>query len=646
MYIYKCRGSVVGVHLGILGPVTLEADDGAPVPIGPPQRRAVFALLAANAGRPTLSQQLLEGVWAGHPPPTAAKNLHVHACQLRKLVGDRLSSCRGGYRFDPADGDVVDALAFVRGVRRAREAADRTEAVREYRAALAFWRGEAMADVVAAGMLAAPARLLDRQRAEAIEEWVDAELLGGDPATLVAPLTELADRFPFEERLREALMIALDRQGHSAAALAVYDDLADLLTARLGTLPGERVRTAAATIRRRRASGPPPAGARAPSARMATEGPPIPLLADLTPALGAGPVESLALAPVRQLPPDLADFVDRQGVLEVLAAARSAGAAPTVVCVAGPAGAGKTALAVHVAHRLRVRFPDTQLYAALRASTAGPVNAATAIGRLLRALGVPAERVPADPDEATALYRSLVADRGVLVVVDDAATEGQVRPLVPAGEGSLALVTTRRRLAGLSGAHIVEVDALSAGEADRLLRRVAGDERVDADRAAAAELLERCGRLALAVRAAGARLATRPTWRITDLVALLDRDGPAGLRVGDIDVGRELAAAQAALRAGDRRLLRRLAHDRRSEFGLAEAAALVGGDPVRVQQGLDRLADAFMLRPAADPPAGPRYRLPTLVRTVAVAARQPGRGPLPRPAAAGSPAARSAPVLP
>jgi transcriptional regulator with XRE-family HTH domain len=282
-----------------------------------------------------------------------------------------------------------------------------------------------------------------------------------------------------------------------------------------------------------------------------------------------------------QLPTDLADFTGRAEqvalVQEVLADARPAGTPTAVVvsAVAGKAGVGKTALAVHVAHRLRPRFPDGQLYVDLRGAEPQPLDPAEVLSRFLRALGVDGAAIPADIEERTALYRARLADRRVLVVLDDAVDEAQVRRLLPGTAGCGVLATSRARLSSLEGARLVDLDVLTPGQAVELLGRIAGAARVAAEPEAAAAIVGYCGRLPLAVRIAGAKLVGRPHWSLDRLAALLadERGRLDQLAAGDLEVRASVALSYQALTGEQQRTFRLL--------GLLEAPDFARGWPPR-----------------------------------------------------------------
>jgi tetratricopeptide (TPR) repeat protein/transcriptional regulator with XRE-family HTH domain len=364
----------------------------------------------------------------------------------------------------------------------------------------------------------------------------------------------------------------------------------------------------------------PSAGARAPSTAAR---PP-----DETAPLMRGPVVP------RQLPPDIADFVGRAGLVAAFPGwlARGPGRAPgnaaeggavAVCAISGKAGAGKSALAVHLAHRHAADFPDGQLYASLRGGDAkggSPLDPGEVLGRFLRATGVDGSGVPSGLDERAALYRSRLAGKRMLVVLDDAADEAQVRPLLPGGAGCAVLLTSRARLPGVAGARLIHLDVLDTGSALDLLGRIAGGARLAAEPDAASAIVTACGRLPLAVRVAGARLAGRPHWPLRRMAAALadERDRLDALAHGDLDVRASLSLSYRELGPDQRRLFRLLGLQDIAEVPAWLAGRLLDCPTDRAEALLDELADAQLVDAAGPDAAGQvRYRLHDLTRAYA-----------------------------
>ena len=557
----------------LLGP--LEVWDGAAwIPIPSARQRTVLAVLLTEAGRVVPSDRLVDEVWGARPPRTAANAVQGYVMRLRRLIGDgSLVTAGRGYRLVVAAGDL-DSTVFDRLTAAGRRhLAERrvAEGAARLAEALALWRGPAFADVPACPAVATAAESLALARLSAVEDRVDAELALGRHAALVDELYHLVGEAPLRERLLAALMLALSRCGRRGEALAAYRTGCQVLLDELGVHPGARLRELAHEIRDED---------------------------------GAVPA---------QLPADVAGFTGRASHLAALDRCVPAGPHLTVVALTGPAGAGKTALAVHWAHRARHRFPDGQLYVNLRGHR--PVEV---LAGFLLALGVPAEQVPADEDRAAAEFRSRLADTRTLVVLDNAEDVDQVRPLLPGSAGCLVLVTGRDRLLGLvavDGAVPLPVDVLTGAEALALLTRLVGD-RVSAEPRAATELVRLCGGLPLALRVVAADLSAHPRRPLAGQVARL-RTGDR-LRVlevaGDRRAGLRAALdhSYAAQRAPARRLFRLLGLVPGPDATAADAAALAGVAVGHAVELLDRLAAANLVGVA-----GSRYSMHDLVRRYA-----------------------------
>ena len=573
----------------VLGPLEVRAD-GRLLDLDGVARQRVLAALLLNANRTVDLPALVRAVWDGDPPATAERQVRNRISVLRGLLtrhGGLIDTDRAGYRLRVRPGEL-DAAVFDDLVARGRAAADPVP----LRQALALWRGPVL-DGLAGTALAAEAAALTERRLVAWEECLELELAAGRHAGLVPELRDLVDRHPTRERLVEQLMVALHRSGRRDGSVAAYRALADRLAEELGIDPSPRLREAYRAV----LGAEPPAGA------------------PVTPA---------------QLPSDVFRFTGRIDDLDRLDRFLSDGQQSNAViisAIAGTAGAGKTALAVHWAHRVRDKFPDGQLFVNLRGfAPTPPVRPIDALAGFLRALGVPANRVPAGVHEAAALYRDLLSDRRVLVVLDNASGAEQVRPLLPGGAGSLALVTSRDALAGLgAGACRISLDVLAPEEAELLLARVLGADRVAAEPHAAADFARLCAYLPLALRIAAANLSEGER---------LDRYAErlrGGDRLAALAVeGDELAAVRAAfdlsyaaLPAPLRRLFRLLGLVPGPDVTADAAAALVDGTVADARAHLRRLAAAHLIEPH-----GPgRYAFHDLLRLYAgeLVAAEPDR---------------------
>ncbi|MDG4756652.1 BTAD domain-containing putative transcriptional regulator [Micromonospora sp. WMMD710] len=469
-----------GVRVRLLGPVEVVVTD-TPQAVNGLRRKAVLATLALHVGRVVSVDQLVDVVWGEHPPATAANTLQRHISYLRALLGEpgSIVARQPGYVLDtgPASTDVQAAEHLLDLARRT---ADRTERVAHLTAAVALWRGPPLADVAGSAWLEEQADHLARLRLEAERALAEARLSVGEHARLVPGLERLVRQQPFDEHLHAQLMLALYRDGRQGEAVATYRRLRDALRDNLGIDPSPRLRDLQSAILRQDTAIDAPA-----------------------PATAARVVAA-------QLPPAVPTFTGRDAELAALDALVDRGGA---VVVSGTAGVGKTALAVHWAHRAAGRFPDGQLYVNLRGfdPAATPTEPARALHGFLEALGVPAARMPSDEDLMVSLYRTTVAGKRLLVVLDNARDAEQVRPLLPGSPDCLAIVTSRDQLVPLvvtESAQPVILDLLSPGEARDMLVRRLGARQVAAEPAAADDIADRCARLPIALAIVAARAAT------------------------------------------------------------------------------------------------------------------------------------------
>jgi DNA-binding SARP family transcriptional activator/tetratricopeptide (TPR) repeat protein len=617
------------VRFAILGPLEVLAD-GQRIALGGPQQRTVLALLLLNAGRVVSTDRIVECLWA--EPPSAARNL-VQGCvfNLRRAlrveedgtVRQPLITRSSGYLLEVRPGEL-DRDRFDAATLAAAEALREGQppALRQGREllqqALAEWRGPALDDI-AADMCRAEAVRLDERRLAVLEDYIDVGLTLGEHAGLVAELGVHVAENPLRERLYAQLMLALHAADRQAEALAVFRGLRTKLVEQLGIEPSPNLQR----IERALLSGADAFEAyRRGTVEVARSGGEI-ARSGRVPDPPPDPPPGPAPRPVpAQLPAAIAGFTGRTNHLRRLDGLLPdplAGA--TVATVTGPAGVGKTALAVHWAHRVRDRFPDGALFVDLRGYAEGravrPIEALTAA---LYALGVPAPEVPTDVDQASARYRTELAGRRVLVLLDNARTPEQVRPLLPGEPGCLVLVTSRERLNGLiarDGAQRINLDVLTPEEADDLLGRLIGVERVQAEPRSVAELARLCGYLPLALRISAARLLDHPDRDVAAHVAQL----AAGNRLTGLAVdGDEHTAVRASfalsytdLDPAARRLFRLLGLGMGTDFTAPAAAALAGLDRAATGRALDRLVSAHLVgQPAPD-----RYALHDLLRLYA-----------------------------
>ncbi len=481
--------------LRILGPVEAWAD-GRWVSPGSPQQRLLLAVLALRPGQVVPISQLIDAVWGAGPPRSGRNGIQVLVTNLRKAVAHRpgmaLARCGEGYRLD-ADPGAIDAARFRHLVEAARGTDDAESAIGLLDAALALWRGPALADAADTLRAAQLRSGLDEERLAAMEDRAAALLRGGRPQEAAAQLTGLVADYPLRERLAELLMLALYRCGRQAEALAIFRDTRRRLVAELGIEPGPGLQQRHREILTGDVTGP---------------------MADPGRVTASAVVSRRSSAVPRQLPPATRYFTARDAQLATLTGLleETVGEPGGVVIglVSGMAGVGKTALVVHWSHQVAGHFPDGQLYVNLRGfdPSGTRMAPAEAVRLFLPALGVPPKELPASTEAQLGLYRSLTADRRMLVVLDNARDEQQVRPLLPASPASLVIVTSRHLLTGLitsMGASPVPLSTLSETAARELLARRLGAGRLAGQEEAAADLARFCAGLPLALAVSAAR---------------------------------------------------------------------------------------------------------------------------------------------
>jgi DNA-binding SARP family transcriptional activator len=597
----------------ILGPLEVRSDNGDVICLRQPKQRATLAILLLYAGQACQPEMLAAALWGDAPPRNPGGALRTCVYAIRRALGDGaradsdkcLQSVQFGsgcsYLVKPRLGEL-DLQRFrdldVQG-RQALDRRDAAEADRLLSAALKCWREPPLADLPTTQAIAREVAQLLSQRRDSEDALLDARLALGRHQEVLPTLRANVTADPGRERTWAQLMRALYRCGRRKEALEAY------------------TQARAAVVREHSAE---------PSLELQALGLQIfahdPVL-DLVPSAVA---EILPAAPRRrewepvcQLPADVADFTGRDSESAKLACllAPAQGTGVPAVTVTGPPGSGKTCLAVHAAHALRARFPDGQLYVEMAGSTARPRDPSAILGDILRALAVPAADIPETVGERSSLYRSILAPRRILVVADDAHSPGQLRPLLPGTAGCAMLITSRSRMAAAAGARLLHLDVLPRAAAISMLTRIVGARRVAGDQDAAHTIVSACGFLPLAVRIAGAKLATRPCMPLAATARHLasERRRLDELTIGDLGVRASVALSYDALNPRVQRAFRLLSLTGPS-FAAWQAGALLGEpEPVGV---LDVLADNCLLTPE---PAGAtgqaRYRMHELLHEYA-----------------------------
>lgn len=630
---------MVAVRFALLGSFVVEDAGGTPLQVGTPKARALLAVLLLRAGSPVSWDTVKTAIWGASVPATARASLHNHVARLRRDLdpgGDRIQVTPAGFRLRVLD-DELDVTRFDRYLSRARTArlAEDWAAVEALTgSALALWRGAPLSDVPLPDAERDPfVRRLEESRLQVLEWRYEADLHLGRHQGIAAELAELVAAHPLRETFVGLLMLALHRSGRTADALLAYDTARRTIRRELGVDPEpglvelhRRILTLDPALTAPQPAEPQPAAEPLPSASGSGSA-----SADPSPTPPPGPSEphpspAADTHPVPlQLPSSPADFTGREQELgrivgELTATDRPDGATVLVHRVSGSGGMGKTTLMVRAAHQIRACFPDGQIFLDLGGMTAMPMSPENALGLLLRTLGVAPDEVPGGLQARSALFRSLIAGRRMLILLDDAGDAAQIRPLLPGAAGSAVLVTSRRRLVSFPGVRI-DLGALPDDAAHRLLASIVGEDRVTAQPSATVEVLRACGGMPLALRLAGSRLAARPAWSVQDLAHRLTRHGRVlrELYADDLHVrtalqmSYELLLQESAGHTGPARAFRLLGLMPSVAFGTAAAAALLDCDERAVEDRLEALVDAHLL----ESPAPGRYQFHCLLQELA-----------------------------
>jgi DNA-binding SARP family transcriptional activator len=588
------------VRFGLLG--SLEVWTGALArPLFAARHRTLLASLLCRANQVVACDELADTIWDGHPPRGAAVTLRGYVMRVRRTLGtagQRIETAASGYRINLDQDHELDTARFAQLCRcglAAGSSAQWKNAAVLLDEALALWRGEPLQDVPSE-------RLRDRElpgllgtHVQAEQARLQAEIELGQPEAAVAGLGRLVAAHPLWERPCALLMMALDGCDLRAEALGVFRDLRARLIEELGIEPSRELQDLHRTI-----------------------------LAGRRETVSARPPRRPDQAPFT-LPAAVGDFAGREAEVECLlvhlAQTWTHQGAVSVTEITGMGGVGKTTLALHVAHLLRDRFPDGQLFGRLHGTGSRPAEPGKILAQFLRLLGVDPARVPADHEERAALYRSLLNGRRMLIFLDDVRDAAQVRPLLPASAGNAVLVTTQARITTLPAATRVDLDVLGPREARLLFERIVGAGRLTGEPEAVEHVLRACAGLPLAVRIAGARLAARPDWRVRDLA---ERLAPGRNRLEELSHGGD--AVRAVFEAAYRGLSARADAPRAAtwvfralglwpgpDLSLPAAATLYGLGEGETERALEFLVDVSMV--AAREPG--RYGLHDLLREYA-----------------------------
>ncbi|WP_051898187.1 AfsR/SARP family transcriptional regulator [Sciscionella sediminilitoris] len=567
---------MAGVEFRILGDLEVSFD-GEPAAFGGPKLRILLATLLLEWNRTVRLADLTERLWHPEPPGSARTTVQTYVQRLRRLLDtpERLVTVGNGYRI-LAEQYELDLARFRAAVARAQQLSVPAEKAELLREALNQWRGRPLANIHSEVIQTVDVPRLEEEWLDTAQQRFDVELQLGRHLDVVRELQTLAGAHPTREDLHGQWMLALYRSGRQAEALGVFHQIRNVLAEQLGIDPNKDLQRL--------------------YQRILNE----------DPGIDRPVVHETILAPSiavpRELPADIGDFVGREDIEARLITALSS-ELRSMFAISGQPGIGKTAFAVHIAHEVGKHFPDGQLYANLEGySATQPVTAVQVLARFVVALGVSAHQVPVGREELLALYRTLLADRRVLVVLDNAADPSQVRPLLPTAGGSAAIVTSRNQLRGLTalqGVHAVHLEVLSAEQGLALLSGILGEQRVRAERDEAAELVELCGFLPLAIRIAAANLYSRAHESIHAYIRELN--GPGRLASFDIE-GDEEATLRAAFDLSYSNLAPRAARVFRllgalpgQDFTIEVAAAFLGSPFPDTARLLDHLVAASLV---------------------------------------------------
>lgn len=578
---------------------------GTAVPIRAAKHRVLLASLLLEPNRTVTTSTLVARLWDDDLPEDVHRTVQNYVMRLRRTLGahdpdggELIVTRPGGYAVEIPE-SAVDVHRFTRMMADAATLGDPAAASAAIHEALRLWRGDALMDVPSPSLHRGTVPALDEGRLAAVERQVEADLRLGRYDALVGQLQSLTSRYPLRERFWAQLMYSLDGAGRQGEALAAYLKIRRVLADQLGVEPGPDLREA---HRRVLEADHPPITARGRAPEIAPRSVPVP----------------------KQLPPEVADFTGRADeVARIVDLLGGSSARARVVVITGQGGIGKTTLAVHAAHRLAENYPDGQLFVDLHGYGAKQRGPREVLAPFLRALGVAESALPDDVEERCALLRSLLADRRMLIVLDNAASCEQVTALLPAAPGCAALVTSRVRLSslpGMAGWSTIELDVMTGHEAHALFADIVGVERLRAEPAQVRAVLEHCGGLPLALRIAAAKLVDRPHWPVAELNGRLAdaKRRLSELSHGAMDVRSTVDLSYRMLAPDAQALFRRIGLLETPSFPGWIAAALLDRDLATASDILEQLVDARLVEARkVDGPEQARYRCHDLLRAYA-----------------------------
>ncbi|WP_191276125.1 AfsR/SARP family transcriptional regulator [Nocardiopsis terrae] len=572
----------------MLGPITVWSD-GHPISVGGPRQRCVLGALLVNVGREVTVDQIISYLWSDDPPRTARSVIQVQISHLRRILPTSIVTTPGGYVLD-VDPESVDLHRF-RQLRKRAAKSESEAAVVLLDRALDCWRGVPFSGVGSEYLDHSVVAPLREERASAVIEWAVQALDLGRYRDVASRLTSFASEEPFRERLHHLLITALWRDNERAGALSAYENFRFRLAEELGVDPGPELVALYTRMLQEESSLP-----EGPTVERTTE-------------------TSFGYLVRNDLPRDLPDFTGRQEPLRQLEELASTEDGRAKVCViTGAGGEGKTTTAVRFGYEAAKLYPDGQLFIDLYGYTSNkePLDPASALGALLRAVGVDAGDVPESLDERSALWRATLMGRKALLILDNVSSYAQVSPLLPSSPGSLTLITTRNDLSGLSGARLLTLGMLDEQSSLELFGRVLGEERVRREPEHAHEIARICGGLPLALRVIAGRMLSRPRWTFAHVARRLGEENRKfrELQVEGQSVESAIDLSFQSLNSEQRNAFLLLGLMVGNTIDLAGGAALLKVTAEDADDILQELVGMCLL----DEPQGDVYRMHDLIR--------------------------------